>query len=59
MALAPKKGKAGSEPKGDEPVEPDAGESDGGDYKQVFVDAMKDGDFAAAFDAVKACCGDE
>lgn len=52
MALAPKKGKGASEPDGDEA--PDSDDDASEDYEKLFVDAAKDGDWAAAFAAVCA-----
>lgn len=49
------KGKGmGMKPSGDMP-KPESESSDA-EYRKLFEDAAKDGDWGAAFDAVKACC---
>ena len=55
MALSPKKGKKASMPMmGEEPDGDEASDSDDGksEYKKLFVDAAKDGDWDAAFAAI-------
>lgn len=54
LALALGKGKAAESPE-EEAAEPEAEESAESEYKSLFVDAAKAGDWEAAFDAVEQC----
>ncbi len=48
------KGKA-AESEEEEAAEPEAEESGESEYKSIFVDAAKAGDWEAAFDAIEQC----